>query len=164
MDLILFFHSSVCICSGKHFFGHIKNYGELITFVKKKTLEAELLEEFLPGFLLDYFDIIDFKKLGDIETKAMIFEIHLDEKNEIRKDVSSDFYESKGFLPASKVQDFPIRGKALYLVIRRRRWRHKVSKREINNDYSFVSKGAKLTEDISDFLKATGRDPRGYNK
>jgi hypothetical protein len=127
-------------------------------------LETELLEEFLPDFLLDYFQITTYKKLGDLSTKQMIFEIHLDEKNSIQNDVNTIEYESKGFLPSSRVQDFPIRGKAVYLVIRKRRWRHKTTKREITNDYSFVAKGTKLTEDISDFLKATGRDPRRYDK
>lgn len=127
-------------------------------------METELLEEFLPDFLLDYFQITTYKKLGDLSTKQMIFEIHLDEKNSIQNDVNTVEYESKGFLPSSRVQDFPIRGKAVYLVIRKRRWRHKTTKREITNDYSFVAKGTKLTEDISDFLKATGRDPRRYDK
>ena len=94
----------------------------------------------------------------------MIFEIHLDEKNYIHKEVNSNEYESKGFLPRSKVQDFPIRGKAVYLVIRRRRWRHKITLKEISNDISFIAKGVQLTEEISDFLKHTGRDPRRYNK
>jgi len=88
----------------------------------------------------------------------------LDEKNIIQKDVVVSDFESKGFLPASRVQDFPIRGKALYLVFRRRRWRHKITKKEVSNDISFVAKGVKLKEDISDFLKSTGRDPRRYNK
>ncbi len=127
-------------------------------------MELELLAEFLPDFILDYFDIIDYKKLGDIETKKMFFEIHLDEKNKIQNTASPEDFESKGFLPSSRIQDFPIRGKAVYLIIRKRRWRHKTTKKEISNDYSFVSKGAKLTEDISDFLKGTGRDPRRYNK
>ena len=127
-------------------------------------MEQELLKEFLPDFILEYFEIIDFKKLGNIASKKMIFEIHLDEKNEIYNTAYAEEYESKGFLPSSRVQDFPIRGQAVYFLIRRRRWRHKVSKQEISNDYSFVSKGAKLTEDISDFLKDTGRDPRRYDK
>ena len=127
-------------------------------------MDRELIASILPDFLLDYFEITDFKKLGDIESKSMIFEIHLDEKNAIQKEIPKEEYESKGFLPVSKVQDFPIRGKAVYLLIRRRRWRHKESKKEISNDISFVSKGAKLTEDISDFLKGTGRDPSRYDK
>ncbi len=128
-------------------------------------MEDDLLAEFLPDFILDYFEMVDLKKIGDISMKQMIFEIHLDEKNVIRDPlITSGDYESKGFLPSSRVQDFPIRGKAVYLVFRRRRWRHKTTKKEIGNDYSFVSKGSKLTEDISDFLKATGRDPRRYDK
>ena len=121
-------------------------------------MEDDLLAEFLPDFILDYFELVTLKKLGDVSTKQMIFEIHLDEKNLIRDPsiISSD-YESKGFLPPSRVQDFPIRGKAVYLVIRRRRWRKKSTKKEIGNDCSFVAKGSKLTEDISAFLKSTGR-------
>jgi len=50
-------------------------------------------------------------------------------------------YESKDFLPSSRIQDFPIRGQAVYLVIRRRRWHHKETKREIRNDHSFIAEG-----------------------
>ena len=127
-------------------------------------METELLAQFLPDTLLDHFDIIELKKLGDLSTKQMVFEIHLDEKNIIHKAIDSSLYESKGFLPSSRVQDFPIRGKAVYLVFRRRRWRHKVTFKEIHNDISFIAKGVQLTEDISDFLKGTGRDPRRYDK
>ena len=127
-------------------------------------MELTLIESILPEFILQYFTIVDFKKLGNISSREMEFEVHLDEKNIIYKEVDSTEYESKGFLPPSRVQDFPIRGKALYLVFRRRRWRHKITKKEISNDISFVSKGAKLTEDISNFLKGTGRDTRRYDK
>ena len=97
-------------------------------------METELLEEFLPDFLLDYFEITRYKKLGDLSTKQMIFEIHLDEKNTIKDNIKSIEYESKGFLPYSRVQDFPIRGKAVYLLIRKRRWRHKTTRKEVTND------------------------------
>jgi hypothetical protein len=115
-------------------------------------LETELLEEFSPDFLLDYFEIATYKTLGDLSTKQMIIELHLDEKNIIEEEVNTIDYESKGFLPSSRVQDFPIRAKAVYLVIRKRRWRHKTTKKEITNDYAFIAKGTKLTEDISDFF------------
>lgn len=72
-------------------------------------------------------------------------------------------YESKEFLPSSRVQDFPIRGQAVYLVIRRRRWRHKVTKKEIRSDYSFIAEGSKLTQELSDFLKSTNKYPRRYH-
>jgi hypothetical protein len=127
-------------------------------------LETSLLQEFLPELLLEHFSIVSFYKLGNLETKKMEFEIHLDEKNELPSGCIKEDYESKGFLPGTKIQDFPIRGQAVYLVIRRRRWRHKLTKKEVSNDYSLIAEGSRLTKDISDFLKGTGRDPRRYNK
>jgi len=127
-------------------------------------MDLDIVTSFLPEFLLDHFTIVGFKKLGNVRTKQMEFEIHLDERNRIEKDVDCSVYESKGFLPSSRIQDFPIRGKAVYLVFRRRIWRHKISKKTISNDISFVAKGVQLTEEISDFLKGTGRDPRRYDK
>ena len=127
-------------------------------------METELLHEFLPELLLSHFEVVKFFKLGNLETKKMEFEIHLDERNELAPGYSKDDYESKGFLPSTRVQDFPIRGKAVYLIIRRRRWRHKQTGKEITNDYSFIAEGSRLTKEISIFLKGTGRDPRRYDK
>lgn len=88
----------------------------------------------------------------------MYLQITLEEHNTIPKGYDSSLYESKGFYPATTIQDFPIRGKAVYLVIKRRRWRHKEQKNEvIHNDYSFIAEGSKLTQELSNFLKATGR-------
>ncbi|MGI6321335.1 MAG: ISAon1 family transposase N-terminal region protein [Bacteroidales bacterium] len=86
-------------------------------------------------------------------------------KNILPSNYDSSEYESKGFCKRTFIQDFPIRGKAVYLGIRRRRWRHKTHKNEeIRSDYSFISEGSKITVELSDFLKGTGRDPRRYDK
>lgn len=127
-------------------------------------MEILLLQEFLPSLLLESFTVVHYHKLGNVQTKKMEFIIHLDEKNELPSGYSTSDYESKGFLPSSMVQDFPIRGQAVYLVIRRRRWRHKLSRKEITNDYTFIAEGSRLTQELSDFLKGTGRDPRRYDK
>jgi hypothetical protein len=42
-------------------------------------LDTELLQEFLPEFLLAHFEVVKFFKLGNIETKKMEFELDLDE-------------------------------------------------------------------------------------
>lgn len=127
-------------------------------------LNSSFIECFLPEGLLTHFEVISILELGDISTKKMIFEIHLDEKNQLPTDIDSREYESKGFLPNSRIQDFPIRGKAVYLVLRRRRWRNKSTKQEISNTYFHVAEGSRLTQKLSDFLKGTGRDPRRYDK
>lgn len=124
-----------------------------------------IFSSFLPEGLLAHFDIVDFKELGDLQTKKDCFYIYLDEKNILQKDFNTTDFESKGFYERTIVQDFPIRGKAVYLGIRRRRWRNKYDKSiAVKSDYSFVAEGSKLTVELSDFLKDTGRDPRRYDK
>jgi len=115
---------------------------------------SELIELFLPEALLEHFTITAYRELGDIKTKTMFYEIDLEEINNLPRGYSREDYESKGFSSSSRVQDFPIRGKALYLNIKRRRWRSKTNKKDvIKNDFSFIVRGAKLTQELSDFLK-----------
>lgn len=123
----------------------------------------EFLSLFLPEALLDYFDIDLIQELGGVSHKRMIYHIHLTEKNELPHGYRKGTYESKGFYNPKTIQDFPIRGKAVYLVIKRRRWRHKTTKQELKSDYSFIAEGSKLTSELSDFLKGTGRDPRRHH-
>ncbi|EOG6895825.1 hypothetical protein VT569_09420 [Flavobacterium psychrophilum] len=133
--------------------------------MEKKQMDFSIFSSFLPEGLLFHFDIVDFKELGDLETKKDCFYIYLDEKNILPKEYSDIEYESKGFYERTIIQDFPIRGKAVYLGIRRRRWRNKTVKSfEVKSDYSFIAEGSKLTVELSDFLKDTGRDPRRYDK
>ena len=128
-------------------------------------MDFSLLSQFLPADLLLHFDVVAFKELGDLTTKKDCFYIYLDEKNTLPTGYDSLSFESKGFYERTQIQDFPIRGKAVYLCIKRRRWRNKLDKTiEIKSDYSFVSEGSKLTVELSDFLKGTGRDPRRYDK
>ena len=127
-------------------------------------MEKELIGYFLPDGLLEYFTITNVEELGEVSTKRMVLQIELEEINTIPKVYDSTLYESKGFYPVTVIQDFPIRGKAVYLSIKRRRWRHKVQKNEIiHNDYSIIADGSRLTQELSDFLKATGRDPRRHH-
>lgn len=128
-------------------------------------MDFGIFSSFLPDGLLSHFDIVDFKELGDLQTKKDCFYIYLDEKNILPSDFHSIDFESKGFLERTIIQDFPIRGKAVFLGIRRRRWRSKTDKSiVIKSDYSFIAEGSKLTVELSDFLKDTGRNPRRYDK
>ncbi len=122
------------------------------------------LSLFLPKGLLNHFDLLDIEELGDVSTKKLFYQLKLKEKNTLPEGYNIDEYESKGFYPPKTIQDFPIRGKAVYLKIKRRRWRNKEDKSEIKSDYRFIAEGSKLTEELSDFLKGTGRDPRRYDK
>lgn len=126
-------------------------------------MDKSLFSLLLPSALTDHFELVGYKELGNVETKKMELELYLDEKNVPPPAPDKSEYESKGFLPATRVQDFPIRGKAVYLVLRRRRWRHKESRKEVTNDYNFIAEGARITEELSAFLKGTGREPGRYH-
>lgn len=126
-------------------------------------MKTSLLDHVLPIELIEHFSIIKIQDLCDLKTKTVFINVELEEKNNLPSGYNSSMYESKGFLSVKKVQDFPLRGKAVYLNIKRRRWRHKETKKGIKSDYSFIAEGAKLTKDLADFLKGTGRDPRRYH-
>jgi hypothetical protein len=127
-------------------------------------MNKEFIAPFLPQGILDFFKVDAIAELCDLSTKRVFYKIDLVEQNELLGSYIADEYESKGFYEPKTVQDFPIRGKAVYLEFKRRRWRHKTRKNEIVcNDYSFVAEGSKITQELSDFLKDTGRDPRRYH-
>jgi hypothetical protein len=124
-----------------------------------------VISSFLPEGILEHFDITDLQELGHVATKSDSYYIYLAEKNELPLGYDQELYESKGFTEEKVVQDFPIRGKALYLVVKRRRWRLKSDHNVIiKSDYSFIAEGVKLTQEVADFLKGTGRDPSRYDK
>lgn len=70
----------------------------------------------LPEGTLDYFDIVDVKESGSEVV------IYLEEKNVVPLEYAGKETESKGFYNPVVVQDFPLRGKKVFLNIRRRRW------------------------------------------
>ena len=114
-----------------------------------------LLSLLLPKEIALHFDFITAKE----ESAKITF--YLEEKNIVPIALKAEEYESKGFFKEQEVQDFPIRGKEVYLKIKRRRWRHKVSKEEVKREWNSVTKGSKLTVELADFLKeyhrVTGR-------
>ena len=121
-------------------------------------MSKEILKYMLPDGILDHFEITKLSESIDPETQVTVLRIDLEELNEIPSGYIKEEYESKGFYPITIVKDFPVRDKALILAVKRRRWRHKVNKNEIHSDYTFIATGAKITQDLSDFLKEADRD------
>ena len=121
-------------------------------------MDKDSIKYFLPSDILKHFKIIRIYETINPTLSATELHIELEEINRIPEGYDASEYESKGFYPIKSIQDFPIRGKAVYLKIKRRRWRHKINKNEvIHNDYSMFSGGSKLTKELSNFLKDTGR-------
>lgn len=117
-----------------------------------------MFSQIFPEELAEYFDITGFETLCNIELKTEYLVVSFEEKNEIPQGYSSQDYESKGFVESKLIQDFPLRGNAVYLRIKKRRWRNKKDKTILKRDFSFIADGSKFTQDLSDFLK----DSSGY--
>jgi hypothetical protein len=102
----------------------------------------------LPSSVLDYFNIVS------VESTETEIHIHLDEKMSL--ELSQDIhYESKGFMPATSVTDFPIRDHKVILVIRRRRWDGRAYRQKFFNTDRFGSdsQGDPLLERVCVFFK-----------
>ena len=102
----------------------------------------------MPEGLLDYFTITDVNRTAD--GKIHIF---LEEKNEPPVEFKGQLLHSKGFLPEIEVQDFPVRGKKLYLHIKRRRWEVQSNGDIVSRDWRLVQSGTRLTAEFAAFLK-----------
>lgn len=109
--------------------------------------DLSLMKLFLPEGILEYFEMTNFV------LKDEVFNIHLEEKNIIPAEFVNEKLKSKGFLDEIIVQDFPIRGKAVYLKIKRRRWLNEATGHTVCRNWELVAKGTRLTKDFAAFLK-----------
>ena len=110
----------------------------------------------LPAQILDYFLI------SGVEQTSQEIYISLDEKMnpELIKDVH---FESKGFMEAVSVTDFPVRDHKVILKIRRRRWTDLRTGKSfsIPIGLDIVAKGTRYSNEFGAFLKETYGDIPG---
>ena len=130
-----------------------RKWNEIPIFAKNTSLEnhLELLKLFLPELLVEHFEITQTKTVS--ETLHLYFE----EKNQPPVEHSSKMLVSKGFHEEITVQDFPLRGKHVFLHIKRRRWTDKDTNGILQRDWNLVAKGSRLTEEFAVFLKEISR-------
>jgi hypothetical protein len=102
----------------------------------------------LPEGLLEYFELIDVHLSEHGQLK-----IYLEEKNLAPSGYEKPQLESKGFLPETAIQGFPIRGHKVALCIKRRRWEILETGAVITRDWNLVRKGARMTTEFGTFLK-----------
>ncbi len=106
-----------------------------------------LLRLFLPEDIFEYFDIVQ------LEERTSEVHIYLEEKA-----IKPEGYElvkliSKGFHAESVIQDFPLRDKAVFLHVKRRRWFCEPTNKTVERDWDSVAKGTHLTKGFATFLK-----------
>ena len=79
-----------------------------------------------------------------------------------RSDYKSGTVISHGFTDEKVIQDFPLRGKPVYLHVRRRRWYDKATGETFSYTYDdLTAEGTKLTPEFVAFLKEEDWNYRG---
>lgn len=106
-----------------------------------------LVKLLLPSELFDYFEIT---KLVIADRTVTVF---LDERDIKPSEYSGQKLSSKGFHSESIIQDFPIRNKAVFLHLRRRRWLIESTGKVVSRDWDSVADGTRYTKSFADFLK-----------
>jgi len=115
--------------------------------MKDKSQYSELLKYLLPEEIFRYF------LLTAIKEEGKTLHLYLEENNEKPEEYFGDDLESKGFHPEVVIKDFPIRDRAMYLHIRRRRWLNKTSSTTVSRDWNLVAEGTHYTQGFASFLK-----------
>lgn len=105
----------------------------------------------LPDFLVDYFEVVSATESEEI------LHLYFEEKKQAPIEFSKIPLVSKGFLDEITIQDFPLRGKLVYLHIKRRRWTNKETNEIIKRDWELVAKGTRMTQEFAAFLKEINR-------
>lgn len=106
-----------------------------------------LMKLILPEFLVNHFDIV---QVNEISSRI---DIYLEEQNEVPDEFKNLKLISHGFHKQSVIKDFPIRGRQVYLYVKRRRWLIKDTKEVVSRDWNVVSKGTRMTDEFASFLK-----------
>lgn len=113
----------------------------------QKDHYQDLVKLLLPAEIFDYFEITNLR----VEERTV--SVFLDERDIKPTAWSGQKLTSKGFHPESIIQDFPIRNKAVFLHVRRRRWLVESTKEVVSRDWDSVAEGTRYTKSFADFLK-----------
>ena len=111
----------------------------------------DLLKFMLPDFLVEHFEVVSATNTEEI------LHLYFEEKIKSPQEFSAFELVSKGFQDEITIQDFPLRGKYVYLHIKRRRWTNKTTGEIIKRDWNLVAKGTRMTQEFAAFLKEINR-------
>jgi len=110
----------------------------------------QVLRTIFPEVITENFEFIDYQESSDR------LDYWLDERSYLsREDYKKGTVKEYGFTDERVIQDFPIRGKSVYLHVRRRKWRDTQDGSIFTYSYELTVEGSKLIPEFVDFLKDT---------
>ena len=104
-----------------------------------------------PEGIWEYFELTNIH-----QDKEEIW-FYLEETNKVPEEFKDQKLISKGFLPESSIQDFPLRGKPVTLFVKRRRWFNTTTGELVTRDWNLVAEGTRMTQEFASFLKEISR-------
>lgn len=111
----------------------------------------KLLELVLPEGVKTYFELKSHKVDADN------IHLYLEELNGIPHEFTGQKLESKGFHSEITFQDFPLRGKEVFMHVKRRRWLNHDTGKVVSRDWSVVAAGTRISKEFAAFLKQIHR-------
>ena len=116
--------------------------------MQDENILMELARLILPSGFVENF------KITSIISNDIDVEISLDEFENLPEERKGHTLESKGFLDAVRVRDFPLRDKRVNFKVRRRKWYDHTTGEYFTNSYDTVYKGTRYSLEFAAFLKA----------
>ena len=106
-----------------------------------------LVKALLPEEIFKYFEIVQ------VIVNPTTIDVHLDELNLPSPEFKDTKLISKGFYPSVVVQDFPLRERAMFLHVRRRKWQVESTGDIVSNKWGYSSKRDALHQRFRGFFK-----------
>lgn len=115
---------------------------------------AEAFWMFLPEGLDELFEMVDFKRTNQA------YDIWLDEKKQLsEEDRHNPNIVARGYTEYVTIQDYPMRGRPLYLHMRKNKWWDKHTNEIFSYNLELPNEeGTRLSAEFVAFLKDEGRD------
>ena len=120
--------------------------------MQDEKILLELARLILPSGFVENF------KITSIISNDIDVEISLDEFENLPEDRKGHKFDSKGFLDAVRVREFPLRDKRVNFKVRRRKWYDHTTGEYFTNSYDTVYKGTRYSLEFAAFLKALPGD------
>jgi hypothetical protein len=119
--------------------------------LQEKPLEKELLSLLLPLGLTELFEV------DRVEKKNEEIHFYLSQHNVPPAAYAGQRLSSKGFFDEITLRDFPLRGKACFLHLKRRKWLNQDTGQIVFHEWAQVAEGTRLTAEFAAFLKGINR-------
>ncbi len=87
------------------------------------------------------------------ESEENSLRLYLDEQNILPPEHSEKQLVSNGFDEPVTIQDFPLRQKSVYLVVRRRKWKDKATGKIYSRTWDITARGTSYSKEFAAFLK-----------